>query len=81
MHEQLLRELDKLGPKRSILKCLGSAQLPPSVVVTQEQAMSRFNKARVAMKHHGAVISTLDLEGHRATVVNFFKDNTQHCSV
>ena len=39
-------------------------------------AMSRLNKARVALKHQGLLPSPLDLEGHRVTCRNFFEDNT-----
>jgi len=41
----------------------------------QKVAMGRLNKARVALKHHGALPSSLNIEAHRATITNFFQDN------
>jgi hypothetical protein len=43
----------------------------------QKEAMSRLNKSRVALKHHGTLPSKLDLEAFRASATNFFEDNTQ----
>ena len=44
--------------------------------ITQEDSMNRLNKARVHLKHHGTAPSKLDMEGFRATVTNFFQENT-----
>ncbi|MCD6344223.1 MAG: hypothetical protein J7M17_01270, partial [Anaerolineae bacterium] len=41
-----------------------------------KEAMRRLNKARVALKHHGTLPSKLDVEAFRATITNFFTDNT-----
>ena len=41
-----------------------------------KEAMRRLNKARVALKHHGTLPSKLDVEAFRATITNFFMDNT-----
>lgn len=42
----------------------------------QKESMRRLNKARVALKHHGTFPSNLDIEAFRASVTNFFQDNT-----
>lgn len=42
-----------------------------------EIAMSRLNKSRSALKHHGTLPSKLDIESFRASTTNFFEDNTQ----
>ncbi len=52
-----------LGPE------LGESKL------TQRQAMSRLNKARVALKHHGTLPSAIDLESYRETTAAFFQEN------
>lgn len=44
--------------------------------ITQKDSMDRLNKARVQLKHHGTSPSKLDMEAFRATVTNFFQDNT-----
>ena len=54
-----------------------SNKLPTGVVLSQKVSMQRLNKARVALKHHGTLPSKLDLEAFRASVTNFFQDNTQ----
>lgn len=38
--------------------------------------MKRLNKARVQLKHYGTSPSKLDIEAFRATVTNFFDENT-----
>jgi hypothetical protein len=43
--------------------------------VTQEGAMARLNRARVALKHHGNLPSSLDVESFRATANEFFQEN------
>jgi hypothetical protein len=52
------------------------ASLAPPVLLTQERPISRLNDARVALKHHLALPSTLDLEPYRATTAAFFEENT-----
>lgn len=42
----------------------------------QKESMRRLNKARVALKHHGTLPSNLDIEAFRASVTNFFEENT-----
>ena len=42
----------------------------------QKESMRRLNKSRVALKHHGTFPSNLDIESFRASVTNFFEDNT-----
>ena len=44
--------------------------------ITQKESMGRLNKARVQLKHHGTSPSKLDMEAFRATVTNFFQENT-----
>lgn len=44
--------------------------------LTQRESMKRLNEARVQLKHHGTAPSKLDMEGFRATVTNFFQENT-----
>ena len=44
--------------------------------ITQKDSMRRLNNARVQLKHHGTAPSKLDMEGFRATVTNFFQENT-----
>lgn len=43
----------------------------------QKESMRRLNKARVALKHHGNLLSEMDVEAFRGSVTNFFSDNTQ----
>ncbi len=43
---------------------------------TQKEAMKRLNKSRVSLKHHGILPTKLDVEAYRASVRNFFEDNT-----
>jgi len=44
--------------------------------LTQKESMRRLNRARVALKHHGTLPSTLDIEAFRASATNFFEENT-----
>lgn len=44
--------------------------------ITQKESMRRLNKARVQLKHHGTLPSNLDIESFRATISNFFNENT-----
>lgn len=44
--------------------------------LTQRESMRRLNSARVALKHHGTMPSKLDIEAFRASVTNFFAENT-----
>ncbi len=50
-------------------------KLPPGTQLLQKESMRRLNRARVALKHHGNLPSTVDLEAFRATATNFFADN------
>jgi len=43
---------------------------------TQKVAMERLNKSRVDLKHHGLLPHKQDIEGFRASAMNFFIDNT-----
>ena len=45
--------------------------------ITQKASMNRFNKARVALKHHGNLPHPTDIEAFRATLTNFFEENTE----
>jgi hypothetical protein len=45
--------------------------------LTQKESINRFNKARVNFKHHGNLPSKLDIESFRASITNFFEENTQ----
>jgi hypothetical protein len=51
------------------------AKLPVGQALTQQAAMQRLNKARVALKHHGTHPSKLDLAAFRATAQAFFAEN------
>lgn len=44
--------------------------------LTQKESMRRLNTTRVAVKHYGNLPSKIDIEAHRATITNFFEDNT-----
>jgi hypothetical protein len=44
--------------------------------LTQAPAVSRLNKARVALKHYGTLPAVADLESYRATSLAFFQENT-----
>jgi len=44
--------------------------------ITQKESMRRLNKARVQLKHNGTSPSKLDIESFRATITNFFNENT-----
>lgn len=44
--------------------------------ITQKESMKRLNKARVQLKHHGTMPSKIDIESFRATITNFFNENT-----
>lgn len=44
--------------------------------LTQKVPMRRLNDTRVSLKHHGTLPSTLTIEGSRASVTNFFEENT-----
>lgn len=44
--------------------------------ITQKESIRRLNDARVSLKHHGNLPSKLDIEGFRASALNFFEDNT-----
>lgn len=44
--------------------------------LTQRESMVRLNKARVNLKHYGNWPSEIDIESFRASVTNFFEENT-----
>lgn len=44
--------------------------------LTQTGAMDRFNKARVAIKHHGTMISKIDIDAFKSVCLNFYIENT-----
>ena len=48
----------------------------PNGGLTQKESMKRLNKSRVALKHHGILPTKIDIEAFRASVINFFEDNT-----
>jgi hypothetical protein len=48
----------------------------PNGALSQKEPMRRLNKSRVALKHHGTLPSSLDIEAFRASVTNFFEENT-----
>jgi hypothetical protein len=48
----------------------------PDGGLSQRESMRRLNKARVALKHQGTMPSRLDIEAFRASVTNFFEENT-----
>lgn len=50
--------------------------LSNKVNISQKESMRKLNKARVNLKHYGTLPSELDLESFRATVTNFFEENT-----
>jgi len=52
------------------------SQKLPGVGLTQRESIRRLNKARVGLKHYGILPSKLDIEAFRASVTNFFEENT-----
>lgn len=44
-----------------------------------KEGMRRLNKARVALKHHGTLVTALDVRGFREATRRFFVDNTPRC--
>ena len=46
------------------------------VELGQKVSMSRLNKARVSLKHHGTLPSKLAIDDFRVSVTNFFDENT-----
>jgi len=44
--------------------------------LTQKESARQLNTARVGLKHSGVLPSKLTIEGFRATVTNFFEENT-----
>lgn len=44
--------------------------------LTQKESLRRLNTSRVNFKHHGTLPSKLDIESFRASVTNFFNENT-----
>ncbi|EKF84783.1 hypothetical protein [Methanobacterium formicicum] len=53
------------------------SNLPNGVEISQKGSIKRLKNARVSLKHHGHLISDLDIEAHRATTTNFFEENTE----
>jgi hypothetical protein len=48
----------------------------PNAGLAHKESMSRLNKARVSLKHHGTFPSATAIESLRSSVTNFFEDNT-----
>jgi len=44
--------------------------------LVQKVSMGRLNNARVSLKHHGTLPATQSIEEFRASVTNFFEENT-----
>jgi hypothetical protein len=45
--------------------------------LSQKESMRRLSKARGELKHHGILVSKLDIEGFRVNGTNFFEENTR----
>lgn len=48
----------------------------PEGELQEKESMKRMNKARGNLKHSGILPSKIDIEGFRASVTNFFQENT-----
>lgn len=48
----------------------------PNGTLSQKESMRRLNKSRGNLKHAGTLPSSLDIEAFRASVSNFFEENT-----
>jgi hypothetical protein len=72
-----VEHLDAPGKIHELKEYWGAlgAKLPAGQVLSQQAAMQRLNKARVALKHHGTHPSKLDLAAFRATAQAFFAEN------
>ncbi len=46
------------------------------ITLSQKEAVRNLNRARYNLKHHGLLPSDDHIEGFRATVTNFFEENT-----
>jgi len=46
--------------------------------LTQTETMRRFNKARINLKHHGNLVSKIDLESFKILINEFFIENTKN---
>ena len=44
--------------------------------ITQKAAMYRLNKARVSLKHHGTLLTAVDVLAFRVSTTRFFVENT-----
>jgi hypothetical protein len=52
-------------------------KLPNGKEVTQKESMRRLSKARVSLKHNGTLPAKTELDAFRATIVNFFEENSR----
>jgi hypothetical protein len=52
-------------------------KLEQKVNISQKESMRRFNKTRVNLKHHGTMVSKLDIDYFKASCLNFFTDNVK----
>ncbi len=75
---QLASEKVDVGKERISFMDYWDILLPqlPEGGLTQKESVRRLNRARVALKHHGNLPSSSDIEAFRATATNFFEENT-----
>lgn len=52
-------------------------KLEQKVNISQKESMRRFNKTRVDLKHHGIMVSKLDVGYFRVSCLNIFTDNVK----
>jgi len=52
-------------------------KLPDGMEVSQKVSMNRLNKARASLKHYRILPAKTDIEAYRASITNFFEENTQ----
>ncbi|WP_316236595.1 hypothetical protein [Bradyrhizobium sp. SZCCHNR1015] len=64
-----------LKPKSDFME-YWSAFEQNNLSITARTSMTRFNKARVSMKHSGVLPHKADIDGFRATITTFFEDNS-----
>jgi len=48
----------------------------PNSSLSQRESIGRLNRARVNLKHHGILPSSMDIESFRACSTSFFEENT-----
>ncbi|MDI7229177.1 hypothetical protein [Leptospira santarosai] len=51
-------------------------KLESKISITQKETMKRFNKARVAIKHHGNMVPKSEIDSFKISCYNFFLENT-----